>query len=592
MNSAVRFFCGGPIPWATSCPGFPCCSFPPNVLSWADLRAWPLGATVVALMALGGDPSALAGAAAFAILYVFVRCLRDWRGFYLHHAVGGTAAIWAAGLLLAAPQILPYLEFRGQGSLHSADVSVAGVHDLIALIAPGLLDPTTAPDAPGLFLLYPGVPMLLLLALWWAVRPHLSKRLRRRNESLLGAMVFLSALPFLGAWLAPDFWQAHMPGAGVFFLANAFTLAFLTATAAQQWLILDADQCKAVLPRLCLAIPVYWSALAFLTLWGLFQRGVPVKTMALHLWMPAASGVLVVALLAFTLLRPNARYMALGLCLLAAASQLWTFRAAMVHTPPEQIFPETGFVRSLDALDMRIGGSAGLAEWPLQANGIAQVHNPAGITLNRYEAFIERMANDPLLLRRTGAQGLLLTREDIQGSFAAVRPALRIKHVYPSGAVLFEELGAESRVRVIHAGRTAETLDPSLIASKAPPVVEGVYLPEENAGPEASASLAEPESNIEVRAEIEQGRVGLLVLADAWYPGWVARVDGEERVVHAVDAAFRGVEVNESTREVLFEYKPASFQFGLAACGLAALVLLAGYVRLIFARDRSLRSLN
>ena len=77
--------------------------------------------------------------------------------------------------------------------------------------------------------------------------------------------------------------------AGAFFVAHAFTLAFLAAAAAQQWLLLDADQCKAVLPRLALAAPIYWSSLACLTLWSLIQRDVPWKTMALHLWPPAVA---------------------------------------------------------------------------------------------------------------------------------------------------------------------------------------------------------------------------------------------------------------------------------------------------------------
>ena len=72
---------------------------------------------------------------------------------------------------------------------------------------------------------------------------------------------------------------------------------------------------------------------------------------------------------------------------------------------------------------------------------------------------------------------------------------------------------------------------------------------------------------------VEPERAGLLVLADAWYPGWKASVDGRERPIHRVDHAFRGVVVGPGDREVVFTYEPASFRIGVGLT-LAALALL------------------
>jgi hypothetical protein len=70
-------------------------------------------------------------------------------------------------------------------------------------------------------------------------------------------------------------------------------------------------------------------------------------------------------------------------------------------------------------------------------------------------------------------------------------------------------------------------------------------------------------------------RPALLVLTDAWYPGWRALVDGEERRIHRVDHAFRGVVVQPRDREVEFRYEPSSFARGgaLSLVALAALVV-------------------
>jgi len=73
--------------------------------------------------------------------------------------------------------------------------------------------------------------------------------------------------------------------------------------------------------------------------------------------------------------------------------------------------------------------------------------------------------------------------------------------------------------------------------------------------------------------EVEPARAGLLVLTDAWYPGWKASVDGEERPIHRVDQAFRGVVVRPGDRRVVFEYHPASFRIGVLA-SLAGLLAL------------------
>jgi hypothetical protein len=73
---------------------------------------------------------------------------------------------------------------------------------------------------------------------------------------------------------------------------------------------------------------------------------------------------------------------------------------------------------------------------------------------------------------------------------------------------------------------------------------------------------------------------GWLVLRDAYYPGWVARIDGNEAPISSADTLFRAIQVLPGTHEVAFSYAPASVRYGAVLSGLgiltwAALVLLA-----------------
>lgn len=68
---------------------------------------------------------------------------------------------------------------------------------------------------------------------------------------------------------------------------------------------------------------------------------------------------------------------------------------------------------------------------------------------------------------------------------------------------------------------------------------------------------------------------GLVVLADAFYPGWKATVDGRSAPILATNHLFRGVAVPAGRHRVRFAYRPRSVAVG-AGISLAALTALAG----------------
>lgn len=90
----------------------------------------------------------------------------------------------------------------------------------------------------------------------------------------------------------------------------------------------------------------------------------------------------------------------------------------------------------------------------------------------------------------------------------------------------------------------------------------------------ATVALSDPDR---VVIDIAPAAQAYLLLADSYFPGWVARVDGERRTIHRADVALRAVRVGPGDKRVEFRYQPGSWRLGwaLAGFGLAACLVLA-----------------
>ncbi|MGE5303901.1 MAG: YfhO family protein [Alphaproteobacteria bacterium] len=70
---------------------------------------------------------------------------------------------------------------------------------------------------------------------------------------------------------------------------------------------------------------------------------------------------------------------------------------------------------------------------------------------------------------------------------------------------------------------------------------------------------------------------GFLVLADAYYPGWKAFMDGKESPIYRANFVMRAVFLPPGRHTVVFRYDPVSFKLG-AAISAGALLLMMGFV--------------
>jgi uncharacterized membrane protein YfhO len=75
---------------------------------------------------------------------------------------------------------------------------------------------------------------------------------------------------------------------------------------------------------------------------------------------------------------------------------------------------------------------------------------------------------------------------------------------------------------------------------------------------------------------------GWLVISQARYPGWKARIDGVEVPLLRANYAFNAIALPRGTSEIEYSYEPASLRLGIllsVASALIGLLLLQRYAR-------------
>ncbi|MCL4395673.1 MAG: YfhO family protein, partial [Chloroflexi bacterium] len=77
-----------------------------------------------------------------------------------------------------------------------------------------------------------------------------------------------------------------------------------------------------------------------------------------------------------------------------------------------------------------------------------------------------------------------------------------------------------------------------------------------------------------VLVSVHASRPGYLLLADTWYPGWSASVDGAPTPITRADLIFRALPVTPGTHQVEFVFRPTSVYVGAAISGVGVLILL------------------
>jgi len=157
-----------------------------------------------------------------------------------------------------------------------------------------------------------------------------------------------------------------------------------------------------------------------------------------------------------------------------------------------------------------------------------------------------------------------------------------LRRIHSGDVKIYERTGAPGRAWLVHGVvpvrdqdeaaslLAAARFDPRqtvLLAADVPAQPPAAALPDE-----AVRVVSYEAERIVLEAHVSQA--AFLVLADAWYPGWTAAVDGIAAPILRANLMFRAVALPPGLHQIVFAYDPASWRWG-RAISLATLVLLA-----------------
>jgi hypothetical protein len=198
------------------------------------------------------------------------------------------------------------------------------------------------------------------------------------------------------------------------------------------------------------------------------------------------------------------------------------------------------------------------------------------LLVGRYADMLRAALKTPEVLRTMGTTHVASDREWSGG-----------EPVHSSGSATFYRLpSAPGRAWAVPAARYAppEETMARLTAQDFDPLVEVLLegeTAEETSAPceeirGAEVVLQDGPNRVTIRATIDAP--GYVVLADTWYPGWQATVDGEPAELLKANHAFRAVHVEAGEHRIEMRYRPTSIVVGgvtsLATLGLLILGLL------------------
>ena len=596
-------------------------------LSWALF-----GGIVFGLQILAGHPQVAYFSAAGCAFYLAAAVLFSPRGARGREAAGAgvfLAVVAPLGASLAAVQLIPGIEFvansiRGAEAGSGARMLSFPPENLVTFLVPDALGDFVGIFCWGRRFLWGEAVYLGVLPLVMALVVLLFRR--NRTTAVLACLALAPLVLVLAAGVpsASPLLEA-IPGLGgvqgptkALFIA-VFALCCLAGLGAQRVLGERAARlgaAAAVLLGLAAfcgveafrtddgpsawralvgyrkeADPRYWRVLddpAFLLeARGVFREGMR----RLSMLLTASAGALLLASRG----KSNPRLAQAAIAGLVVAD-LWSWNARFIATVPVSAcrWP-SGVVRLL----ARGGGEWRVTRDPRSAvaginqNIVDRIHAFEGYETDEVRLFGEfRGLFDPVA---DGAAGMFRSPASLKAaSLASVRyliapaaapdpaPGAPVRRD-GAGVRIHENPVAFPRARVVHRAMVVPVETQALALIRWPgfdprgeavlDAAPGIVLP---GGPPSAAVIARDEPR-EVVVRCRLDAPGVLVLADTWYPGWRATVDGADAPILRANHAFRGVALGKGAHEVRFIFRPASFMFGawlsvLAAAGTACVL--------------------
>lgn len=212
---------------------------------------------------------------------------------------------------------------------------------------------------------------------------------------------------------------------------------------------------------------------------------------------------------------------------------------------------------------------------------------------NRIAAFYDYAPLSSPLLNLLNVKYVLTTRPV---------PNPGYKLVYDGDIKIYENSSVLPRAFLVTQGKNFESRADLVNALKSFDPTQDVFL--ESPSPPAPLPLGEGRgAGGEARVTGGEGSVGFekytggeviikasspqpayLVLADSYFPGWIAQIDGQDTPIYRADGNFRAVRIPAGEHTVRFKYSPISFRVGAVMSLIAAIAVALACVALVWRR--------
>jgi hypothetical protein len=593
--------------------------FRPHCLSnpWSAraLRVWIGFAAAFGCMLLGGHPPTSIHITIGVLVYFSFRLVGHAKEKPRARVALLLCAL-AAGFFLAAPQLLPYLEYY---RLSSGGLASTGLHRWASHLEPNTLihfllprasgSPTAGfEDLPGLLGLgdvtnfnertgYVGI-LPLFLALIAVVY-----RRSRFTYFFLGSAAFsllviygVSPLPRLARALPilRDINQTRL------LLVTSFSVAVLAGLGWDTLHRMDSRR-----RRLWVTL-AFWAAVgtALLAFWALigsrFHDLDPDHQAFLRRQLPVLVGSLAGAgILALPPVRWDRRWIGLAGLGWIAFDLLSFGMGYNPAIPRDRYYPRTEAIEWLkrDPSTYRVlGGGDVLVPNTAAAFGLSDVRGCDFMSVRRYEELITGAAGDFFFYSGAPALPKAFPLLDVKYLLApqptALDPALfelvysreisiyRHKRDQERALLLFDYQVVRNPTSLLARVRSDE-FDPSLLLllEEEPASVAAFQETRTtSSGPDSSVRITRYEPD-EVRIEASLPRPGFLLLLDTYFPGWSANVNGRSAQIFRADYNFRAVPLPAGRSSVSFSYRPQSLRIGMALSAASGFALCAVWFR-------------
>ncbi|MEA3364480.1 MAG: YfhO family protein, partial [Candidatus Hydrogenedentes bacterium] len=550
------------------------------------------------LILLAGHPeTAFLGCLGIGGYFVLRLAMQRPSGRHLRRCLALGAAAWFIALLVSAPEILPFIEYVSNSSTsvtsfeHTfSKYSGLPIQTLVCLLVPRFFGISAdgnfwldeADNSNTTAYLYMGAVTWATLSLLFA-RGSYSSRMRAQIIGLtVPAALFvfpalrshpLEALNQIPIW---KYWYVTF---------TLFALPLLGALGIQHWISTKRTPRDIAVP-----IAVFLAPFALVTVLFLFHR--PVLAMKgldqyvlRQIVYAAGFGGVGLVIAAGTCFRAPARMVAGLPALVLAVDMVFAARDLLPTTPKQYVYPETQLTSELQALGhpTRISVlTSGIDSGLLQPYRIEQLHGYDPLYPRR---IIEYMGET---YPEAWEQAERLCSLEYY-LFPHVRdaeygPPAKMEFVATADGIdIFRNPDALPRAFLVPRLETVpdsktlfqrmhdETFDPAKMA-----LTEAAIEPFASETGSGSPEVAHIErwTSTKATVQIDASVRSVLVLTDAFYPGWNAYVDGVETQVFPVYHNFRGVIVEPGVSRVEFRFEPASLSIGLWASSVSLLFML------------------